>query len=97
MDGDSYVDGEHEALEPDGVEDIGAEEERGPQQREGDDLGVQRNDLALGEVADIGSQVGMAHEPVVHATRTAVVAPGGKQQQRRSGQHWQEDADDAHC
>ena len=40
MNGDSDGNGNHETLEPDGGEDVGAEKKRGPQQREGDDLSM---------------------------------------------------------
>lgn len=95
MKGDSYGDGEHQALEPNRGEDIGTEEERGPQETEDIHLDPKGNDLVLGEAADVVTQARVLHQPVVHTARAAVVTPGGKQQQWRGGQHGQEDADDA--
>ena len=92
---DSYGNGYHQALEPDRLEDVCTEEERGPQKGEDVCLDAARNDLVLAEVLDVAPEVGMVHQPVVHAVRTTVVAVGGKQYQWRGGQHRQEDADDA--
>ena len=47
----SYGDGYHQALEPDGREDIGTEEERGPQQGERNDFDPSGDDAMLTEVA----------------------------------------------
>ena len=96
MPGDSYGNGYHQAFEPDGMEDIGAEEKRCPQQAEGDNLRMERNDLPLSKASDVCSQVRMTHQPIVHAARTTIVAVCGEQHQWSGGQHRKKDADDAH-
>lgn len=61
----SYGNGYHQALEPDGFEDIGAEEERCPQHGEYIYLDAAGDDLMLAEIADVRPQLGVAHQPVV--------------------------------
>ena len=65
MYGNSYSNHHHEAFEPDGVEDIGTEEERCPQHGEDIHLDTTGNHPVLAEIANIRSQLGMAHQPVV--------------------------------
>ena len=66
MDGDAYGDGYHEAFEPDGVEDIGAKEEREPQHGEDVCFDAAGYHPVLAEVTDVGTQLRMTHQPVVH-------------------------------
>lgn len=92
----SYGDGYHESFEIDGVEDVGTEEEWGPQEAEGEDLRMEGDDLLLRKVADVCAQIGVMHEPVIHVAWAAVVAVGSKEYEWSSGQHRQKDTDDAH-
>lgn len=81
----SYGNSYHQTFEPDGVEDVGAEEERGPQQGEDVHFDTAGDDLVLPKIADVRAELGMAHQPVVHAGRAAVIAECCEQQQRGGG------------
>ena len=55
MYGNSYGNNQHEAFEPDGVEDIGTEEERCPQHGEDIRFDTTGNHPILAEVANVRS------------------------------------------
>ena len=61
-----------------------AVQERGPDQGDGYDLGPHRDGLVLPEIPDIGAQVFVMGEPVVHPGR-AFHPQGGRKQQERGG------------
>ena len=63
----SYGNTHHQALEPNGREDIGTEEERGPQQGERNDFDPSGDDAMLSEVSDVLAEYGVMHEPGIHA------------------------------
>ena len=63
-----------------------AEADGEPYERYGDDLDVQGYGLVLAEVTDIGTELGVAHKPLIQARRATHEAPRREQEQGRCGQ-----------
>lgn len=61
----SYGNNHHETFEPEGVEDVGAKEEREPQHGENIYFDTTGNHLFLAEITDVRAQFGMTHQPII--------------------------------
>ena len=93
IEGHSYGDDEHHRLEPKDIEHQEDAVQGGePQQAQCDNFGTQGNGTRLPEIADVGAQQTVVHQPLVGARRTAEKEGGRQQQKGCGGQHGQKDA-----
>ena len=91
--GHSHGHSEHHRLEPEGIEHQEDAVQGGePQQAQGNHLGTQGDGARLPEIADVGAQQTVVHQPLVGSRRAAEKEGGRQQQKGCGGQHGQKDA-----
>ena len=96
MPGDAHGDHAQQPAHPPRVhEKDGRAADGEPQERQRDDLGLQRHGVIKPVVADETSDDGVVHDPVVELVRAFGEGPRGQQVEDGGGQHGQKRADGA--